>query len=312
MLKKLLARLVIVSVGLILSWGPSKAAPRTSPAGETITWEASELRASGPNVIAGGIKTYSPEADIIVKERPKLNGDGVWWSKTLNLDDTFAISAAVYREPILSGFGLTVRMGGEEKGFSWEWFDLADGKVFRKRQGYGQVSVSFINGPGYQELQSVEFLDNIVLRYLDDMSKPPGTHTHEVIIRKGSVLTVAPLDASSKPSEMEPVRSGANGTGNGTLTIGSGVTAPVALVITPPSYTEQARKERIEGFLLLQCIVSRDGKVRDCNIIRGLGYGLDESAMDTVTTGWRFEPGTYQGQPVDVQTHIGVTFKLAK
>ena len=38
----------------------------------------------------------------------------------------------------------------------------------------------------------MEFLEDIVLRYLDDMAKPPGTHTHEVVIKKGSVLKVAP------------------------------------------------------------------------------------------------------------------------
>jgi hypothetical protein len=38
----------------------------------------------------------------------------------------------------------------------------------------------------------VEFLDDIVLRYLDDMAKSPGRHTHEILIKKGSVLRVAP------------------------------------------------------------------------------------------------------------------------
>ena len=44
----------------------------------------------------------------------------------------------------------------------------------------------------YEELESVEFLDDIALRYLDDMAKPPGTFTHELVIRKGSVLRLVP------------------------------------------------------------------------------------------------------------------------
>ena len=52
----------------------------------------------------------------------------------------------------------------------------------------GCLAVTKKKGPGYEELESIEFLDDTTLRYLDDMSKPPGTHTHEVIIRKGSVF----------------------------------------------------------------------------------------------------------------------------
>jgi hypothetical protein len=98
----------------------------------------------------------------------------------------------VHREPILNGFGLVIYRRGDGNGFSWEWFDREHGAVFRRLQGSERVSVSIKKGAGYEELEVVEFLDDIVLRYLDDMSKPPGTHTHEVVIRKGSVLKVAP------------------------------------------------------------------------------------------------------------------------
>jgi len=165
--------------------------PLKTVAGETLTWEARVLQEPRPEVDAGGVRTYSPEMDIIVQERSKQNGNGIWWSKILQLDDTFSLSAAVHREPHLSGFGLMIGMR-DRNGFSWEWFDLEEGTVFRKRQGYGRVSVTLKNGPGYQELQSVEFLDDIVLRYIDDMSRPPGSHTHEVIVRKGSVLRLGP------------------------------------------------------------------------------------------------------------------------
>jgi hypothetical protein len=98
----------------------------------------------------------------------------------------------VHREPILNGFGLVIYRRGDGNGFSWEWFEREQGAVFRRLQGSGRVSAGIKKGDGYEELEVVEFLDDIVLRYLDDMSKPPGTHTHEVVIRKGSVLKVAP------------------------------------------------------------------------------------------------------------------------
>jgi hypothetical protein len=98
----------------------------------------------------------------------------------------------VYREPKLDGFGLVIYRKGDDNGFSWEWFDREKGEMFQKLQGQGRVLVHVTKGPGYEELQSVEFMDDIIFRYLDDMAKPPGTHTHEVLVRKGSVLRLAP------------------------------------------------------------------------------------------------------------------------
>jgi hypothetical protein len=160
--------------------------------GETVTWETATVVAPGGRRVLGhGVKQYSPAKDIVVREGPGRGG-APSWSKSLLLDNTFAVSASVYREPRLDGFGLVIYRKGDEKGFSWEWFDRSQGDVFQKRQGDGRVSVRTKKGPGYEELESVEFLDDIVLRYLDDMAKPPGTHTHEVMVRKGSVLKLAP------------------------------------------------------------------------------------------------------------------------
>ena len=158
---------------------------------ETITWEAFAVNAAGRHEMAKGIKTYSPATDVVVQEKTGGKG-GPSWSKSVLLNDTFALSASVYRERRLDGFGLVVYRRGDRDGFSWEWFDRAQGNVFEKLQGPGRVAVTVKKGPDYEELQSVEFLDDIVLRYLDDMRQPPGTHTHELLIKKGSVLTVAP------------------------------------------------------------------------------------------------------------------------
>jgi hypothetical protein len=44
-------------------------------------------------------------------------------------------------------------------------------------------------------------------------------------------------------------------------------------------------------------------------VLQGIGYGLDQSAINTITTEWRFEPGTKDGQPVDVQVNMEVSFR---
>ena len=100
------------------------------------------------------------------------------------------------------------------------------------------------------------------------------------------------------------------GVGDGVYGIGGGVKAPVAIFQPLPLYTEDARKARVEGIVLLQAIIRKDGTVDSFRVIRGLGYGLDESAINTIATKWRFKPGTLSGQPVDVQANIEVSFRL--
>jgi TonB family protein len=91
---------------------------------------------------------------------------------------------------------------------------------------------------------------------------------------------------------------------------GSEITAPVVLFQPLPTYTEAARNARIEGIVVIQVVVRKDGTVDSFKIIKGLGYGLDESAINTVGSGWRFKPGTRNGEPVDVQANIEVSFRL--
>jgi protein TonB len=90
----------------------------------------------------------------------------------------------------------------------------------------------------------------------------------------------------------------------------TGVHPPVALKQPLPMYTEDARKARVEGIVRIQAIVRQDGSVDSFRVLRGLGHGLDESAIHTIATEWRFRPGTSNGQPVDVQCEIEVSFRL--
>ena len=101
-----------------------------------------------------------------------------------------------------------------------------------------------------------------------------------------------------------------SGIGDGVYGLGGGVKPPVAIYQPLPLYTEDARRARVEGIVLLQAIIRKDGSVDSFRVIRGLGYGLDESAINTIATKWRFKPGTLSGQPVDVQANIEVTFRL--
>jgi TonB family protein len=103
---------------------------------------------------------------------------------------------------------------------------------------------------------------------------------------------------------------GGIGSGVGPYVVGGGVKPPQALYQPLPAYTEEARKARTEGIVLIQAVIRRDGSVDSFKILRGLGYGLDESAINTIATKWRFRPGTMNGTPVDVQANIEVSFRL--
>ncbi|HKN25251.1 MAG TPA: energy transducer TonB [Candidatus Acidoferrum sp.] len=69
------------------------------------------------------------------------------------------------------------------------------------------------------------------------------------------------------------------------------VASPVSCIYCPePGYTEEARKAKLQGKLLLEVLVGPDGRPTQIRILQGLGLGLDEKAIETLRT-WRFSPG---------------------
>jgi TonB family protein len=99
------------------------------------------------------------------------------------------------------------------------------------------------------------------------------------------------------------------GTGGGPYRPGSGIEAPQLLREVKPDYTEEARRRGIEGDVLLEIVVRRDGSVGDVRILERLGAGLDERAVGAVRQ-WRFSPARRLGAPVDVVVEVAVEFKL--
>jgi len=88
-----------------------------------------------------------------------------------------------------------------------------------------------------------------------------------------------------------------------------GVTPPRPLFTPEPEYAEVARHQRYQGLLVLQIVVDSAGKVRAPIILRPLGMGLDENAVNMVLT-WRFDPAKMDGKPVAVQMNVEVAFNL--
>ena len=87
------------------------------------------------------------------------------------------------------------------------------------------------------------------------------------------------------------------------------MTAPRLIKPVDPEYSEAAREARVEGTVALSGEVSVDGRFVNATVLRGLGYGLDEKAIEAVEQ-WSFEPGLENGQPVPVAAKIEINFRL--
>jgi TonB family protein len=90
---------------------------------------------------------------------------------------------------------------------------------------------------------------------------------------------------------------------------GDGVSAPVVVKQVKPRYTDEAMKAKIQGTVLLECVVDVDGTVGEIKVTRALDPGLDEAAI-TALRQWQFEPGKKDGQPVRVRVETEMTFSL--
>jgi protein TonB len=90
---------------------------------------------------------------------------------------------------------------------------------------------------------------------------------------------------------------------------GGGVTMPVPIHKVEPEYSEEARKARANGVVVVYVEIGPDGKPYNLRVARGFGFGLDEKAMEAVSK-WLFKPGTKNGKPVAVAASIEVSFHL--
>jgi TonB family protein len=99
------------------------------------------------------------------------------------------------------------------------------------------------------------------------------------------------------------------GVGGGAFRVGGGVSAPKAIYAPDPEYSEEARKVKHMGTVVLWLVVGPDGKPRDIKVLRTLGLGLDEKAIEAVRN-WRFEPAMKDNKPVAVQINVEVNFHL--
>jgi len=101
------------------------------------------------------------------------------------------------------------------------------------------------------------------------------------------------------------------GTGGGVYRPGNGVTFPVKLREVRPQYTSDAMRAKVQGTVMLECVVKADGTVGDVNVVKSLDstFGLDQEAIKAAKQ-WLFRPGMRLGEAVPVLVTIELTFTL--
>ncbi len=103
--------------------------------------------------------------------------------------------------------------------------------------------------------------------------------------------------------------SGVGGSASGIFELGKGVTPPELASSVEPEYSEEARKARFNGMVELSIVVNTDGVPEQIHVVKSVGMGLDEKAMEAVQK-WRFRPGKNKGVPVKTRATVDVNFRM--
>jgi TonB family protein len=215
---------------------------------------------------------------------------------------TGAFPLAAAPEVVNDGPGVTVDLGGagvmHRTGVAYPAAALKQGVqgtvvVEVKLDSNGNVSdAHVVSGP--EELRNAT-LQSVLQWHL--MKNLAGS------TRQVSIMFSLP---DSVPAQPFVAAAGVTG---GVYRVGNGVTAPVVLYKREPEYTEEARKAKYSGTVLLSVEIDPSGTPTNIQVQRGVGLGLDERAIEAVRQ-WKFKPGYKDGNPVTVMANIEVNFRL--
>jgi len=97
--------------------------------------------------------------------------------------------------------------------------------------------------------------------------------------------------------------------GNGGGVMRAGATAPQIIYEPDPEFTDEARRVKYQGICVVSVIVDTQGNPQNVHVIRPLGMGLDQKAVEAVQH-YKFKPAMYQGHPVAVEVDILVDFHI--
>lgn len=99
------------------------------------------------------------------------------------------------------------------------------------------------------------------------------------------------------------------GYGGGLMHLGGGVSAPTLIYSPDPEFSDEARRAKYQGICIVGLVVDVAGNPRSIHIVRALGMGLDEKAIEAVRQ-YKFKPALFKGKPVPVEINIEVNFRI--
>jgi periplasmic protein TonB len=99
------------------------------------------------------------------------------------------------------------------------------------------------------------------------------------------------------------------GYGGGVMHLGGGVSAPTLIYSPDPEFSDEARRAKYQGICLVGLIVDSQGNPQQVHIVRPLGMGLDEKALEAVRQ-YKFKPAMFKGRAVPVEINIEVNFRI--
>jgi protein TonB len=158
---------------------------------------------------------------------------------------------------------------------------------------------------------------------------PAQSLASSIVLVAGSIDALTDLSTDSRGSGRGPGSGSGDGSGDGpgrgsgrgdgldrnagggVYRPGSGVTTPIEIRRGIPKYTADAMRARLQGVVLVECVVEVSGRCSRTRVVRGLepSFGLNDEAIRAAEE-WRFRPGTSGGQPVPVVVTMEITFVL--
>ena len=91
-----------------------------------------------------------------------------------------------------------------------------------------------------------------------------------------------------------------------------GLDSMYAYIVKNLKYPEAAKEKGIEGRVFVSFIIEKDGSISNVKILRGIGGGCDEAAVEMIKNMPKWKPGTQRGKPVRVQFNLPIKFELEK
>lgn len=212
------------------------------------------------------------------------------------IEDTVegAVEGTVYIDNVPAGRGIVVNLRASDKGVGVGWITL-----FANTDDHGTFRFEHVEPGTYCALVTtggIKPFETCEIRILPRQNT--GPQGLPIMLRRLSSQT-----AASQPT--------ATATTEDPLHVGGEVTEPIEIARTKPEYPEAARRARLQGIVLLEAIIDKDGAVRSVRVLSGIDPLLDTSAMRAVQE-WKYRAATFRGHPVPVYLTVTVKYTLGE